>query len=234
MAFRSIGTVGTGASKSLSCSAPSGVVAGDILIMIAAVDGGSDSYLASWSASGWTAFTTQVHTSAPDGQNAMAWWKVATGSDTYTATLTWDASMSTTPDWIMAALAFSGRNATGTAWATPATNTSSNANPVSINAPTITAVAGDDLVWASIPDVTASGIGNGHAAPTNYTERLDAENAWSNLAVDTRDNVSAGATGTVSANFTVTSTGAGWIAFHIRIPAGAVFSASNSYRRHWV
>lgn len=125
----------------------------------------------------------------------------------------------------MACLAFSGRSGDADPFSgyTSNTNTTANADPITVTATGITATNGDDLCWISCPDVTTTGAGNGHTAPTNFTERCDLEpvgaSQLTNLGVATRDAVSAGATGNVSGTFNVTATGAGWISFLVGIKA---------------
>lgn len=147
--------------------------------------------------------------------------KVAGGAEPATYDITIGGSPGA-QDWCLAWVAFSGRDTTTPETAkSSASSNASNASPVSVNGTAIVAVAGDDGLMISLPDVNASGIGNGHAAPSNYTERIDVELAFSNLAIFTRDNMSAGSTGTVTATFSLTSGASGWWAGNVAVAAAA-------------
>jgi hypothetical protein len=211
----------TPANFSITTSVPAGVQDNDILLLVFTID------LVSGTVTSWPAGFTQIYfTTVPappgDGQAMGVAWKRASGeSGTYTISM---GNGSGSQDWLCQCVAFSGRVTSGSP-VTASSNSIQNtpqSSPVSIDASTITAATGDDLCWISLPDVTATGIGNGHTAPTNFTERSDQEDTlggWSNLSVATRNNVSAGATGTVSGQFALTSGTAAWRAFLIALAA---------------
>lgn len=214
MAYRDSTTAG-GWTTTPSVAVPSGVQSGDIVILVACVDAtASDFETADWP----TGFTELADVDiTTEGQSAAIGWKRLTESDS--GSYTFGAIHASAQDWVCQAFAFSGRHATDPPVATSAINNSSNSSPVTVTATGVTAVTGDDILWVSAPDVSASGIGNGHTAPTDYTEKEDAEYNLSNISGAVRENVSAGATGDISGTLTLTSGAAGWAAFLVRIPA---------------
>ena len=219
-------TTASGASETPSVAVPnaggaSPLAADDIVILVAALDD-----VTSTAAAGdWPTGFTELGEAQPsgDGHAVVVGWKRLTAADTGSYTFgSLDGGGGTTPDWVCQAFAFRGRHTTDPpVMSTIAVNNANNTSPVSVTANGVTAVGGDDLIMISAPDVRGSGIGNGHATPTDFTEREDAENAWSNLAGFTRENVSAGATGNITATFSHTggATGSGWAAILIRIPS---------------
>ncbi len=214
MAFRSSSTGSGGVVVDPSVAVPAGVAANDIVILVATVDNGAVVFDTGDWPTGFTELSEVGMTL--DGHRAAIGWKRLTGADTGTYQF---GSLGAGGDWVCQAFAFSGRHATDPPTLTTNTSNASNASPVSVNASTITAVSGDDLLWVSAPDVNASGIATGHTAPTDYVERQDVENAWTNLAGASRDNVSAGATGTVTGTLTLASGASGWTAWLVRIPS---------------
>lgn len=219
-------TTGTGASATPAVAVPSGVQSGDIVILVASID----QVDAVFDTADWpTGFTELAEVNlTEDGQSAAVGWKRLTGADSGSYTF---GNVGQTADWVCQAIAFSGRHATDPPVITSATNNIQNTNPVTVTATGVTAIAGDDLVWISAPDVRPDGIGNGHTAPTNFTEAEDTENAWSNLSIAYRENVSAGATGNISGTFAISSGWSGWAAFLVRIPAAAAGGATALPRR---
>ena len=191
---------------------PTGVQADDIVLLIVAVDDKTEDLTSLWP-SGFTQLYNSNIT-APDGQTAAIGWKRLTGADSGSYTFTGDMLW----EWVCQAIALRGRHLTDPPVATENLNEDSNSSPVSIVATGVTALAGDDLVWVSAPDVSGSGYGNLHDNITNYTEVQDVENGWANLCIKYRLNVSAGATGDISGNFNLSSGSAGYIAYLVRVP----------------
>lgn len=220
MAYRD-STTNSGSSATPSVAVPAGVAADDIVILVATIDASA----ANFQAGDWPTGFTELQEAdiTTDGHSAAIGWKRLTGADAGSYTF---GNLGASADWIAQACAFSGRHTTDppVASAVNIQNTG-QASPNTVTATGVTAVEGDDLLWASAPDVTASGDGVGHDPPTNFTEREDAENLWSNLSIATRDNVSAGATGDISGTFTHNNT-AGWAAFLVRIPAAGAAPAT--------
>jgi len=228
MAFRSIST-NEGASAasdpmSLTVSVPSGVQDGDIILVVATLD-----RVVATAVNAVPSGFTQLYfeTVTRDGQFVWVGWKRAS-SESGTYTLQLDNAISQENEYLMQAAAFSGRIASGSpiGASSSAVENTGQSSPVSINATGVTAAAGDDLVWISAPDVVSGGIGNGHSPPSGYTERSDAEGytartLWCNLSIATLDNASAGATGTVTGTFSLTSGDSAWCAFLIALTAAA-------------
>jgi hypothetical protein len=215
MAYRD-STNGQGLSTSRTVAVPAGVQTDDIVIIVCTSDGGTSTN--GVIPSGFTAFFTDSKCLA-DGQAATCCWKRLTGADSGSYSFTGSPDNS---DWICQAYAFSGRD-TGNPPVQSTLNTvnSASGSPLTINANGVTALTGDDLLWLSMPDTTASGVGTGHTPPSGYTEVEDALQNWQNVSGAYKENVSAGATGTVSGTFTMSSGTAGYQAVLIRIPAGA-------------
>lgn len=217
-------TTASGANQTPSVAVPNGggaspLQADDIVILVAA----TDDVNAVFDAGDWpTGFTElgEVNLTG-DGHSVAVGWKRLTAADTGNYTFG-NLGGGATPDWVCQAYAFRGRHTTDPPVISAiATNNNANTTPVSVTANEVTAVAGDDLLMISAPDVRSSGVANGHTQPTNYTEKEDAENAWSNLAGFTRENVSVGATGNITATLALTSSSAGWAAILVRIPAAS-------------
>jgi hypothetical protein len=214
MAYRDSTTAG-GVSASPSVAVPTGVASDDIVLLVASLDGGGAGSV-TWP-TGFTELANSV-LSGPDGQRGSFAWKRLTGADSGT----YDCTFTFSTNWLLQAFAFSGRHTTDPpVKGTLGSSTASNSSPVTITANGVTAVAGDDLLWVSVPDVTVNSAGTGHTPPTDFTEAEDAEQAWSNSSGAYRANVSAGATGDIAGTFTMTSGGAGWLTWLIRIPAAA-------------
>jgi hypothetical protein len=218
-------TSATGNTTTPNVAVPTGVAAGDIVILAATID----STTAAFDTGDWPTGFTELAEARPtaDTQQIAVGWKRLTGADA--GSYTFGAVDSGARPWVCQAFAFTGRHATDPpVISTSAVNNTANASPVTITANGVTAVAGDDLLMISGPDVTSDNGGNGHTAPASYTEREDAELSWSNLAGFSRDNVSAGATGTVSATFVTSAGNSGWAAWLVRIPAAAGGGAATS------
>lgn len=227
MAFRSASS-STGNSATPSTVVPAGVTANDIVILAASID----STPALFDPADWPAGFTEMSEVGLtlDGQRAAVGWKRPTGADT--GSYTFGNLGIASAVWVCEAFSFSGRHTTNPpVISADATNNTANPNPVTVTANGVTALAGDDLLWLSAPDVNATGIGNGHTPPAGYTERQDTELTFSNLSGATLDNAPGGATGPVSGTFAVTSGGAGWAAWLIRIPAAGGAATPKTGRR---
>lgn len=227
MAYKtsSSGTGTADGSGNMSLTLPASIAANDILIIGFGIDNGSPGAV-TWP-SGFTLLSTVGSIGSPDGESGAYAWKRAAGTEGGTG-VTIRAAAASSAVYCTGCVTFDGRD-TGTnpAAASVATNTSSNASGSSITSNGVTASSGDDLTWWSMPDIvgpthqTHTWV---HAAPTNYTLRLNVSNGFARLGVATRDNVSAGATGSISGTFTDTTDGGGvfgWIAHLARIPAAA-------------
>lgn len=214
MAYRD-STTASGTSATPSVAVPAGVQTNDIIILVCTQDGTTAVFQPADYPTGFTELF-QV-TLTLDGQVVAVAWKRTTGADSGSYTFG-DIGVGTGL-WICQAVAFSGRDTGNPPVGTQATSNAANTSPVSINATGVTALLGDDLCWISAPDVTVDLSGTGHTAPASFIEREDDELSFDNLSIATRDNVAAGATGTVTGTFTMTSGTSGWAAYLIRIPA---------------
>jgi hypothetical protein len=226
MAYRSSSNVtGTGVAT-VNVPVPSGAAANDIAILVVNIDGTGHGTI-TWPSGFTLLFKTEV--ASPDGHTQGIAWKRLTGADSGNYTVSWTGSN----DVIGQCNLFSGRHTSNPPVASQASNTSSNSSPISVGAATVTAVTGDDLLWAGGLDMNSNITTTSCAAPSTYTERQDSNHLWCALSTATKDNVSAGATGTVTGTFTTTTT-AGWLAHLVRIPAaasgpGSVVADAGSY-----
>lgn len=204
-------TIGSGTGTSISAAVPSGAVANAIVILLASTDLNTD--VITWPAGFLELFQRSW---TLDGQTFGAAWKRCGGTDTGNYT----CGFSGTPfDRVVIAATFSGRSVSAPpTYSDPTLNTTGNTSPVTITAPTITALEGDDLLWVSAPDVNTSGAGTGHTAPSGYTEAEDGELAFTNFSIAYKENVAAGATGGVAGTFTMSGGTSGWAATLIRMP----------------
>jgi hypothetical protein len=213
MAYRD-STSAAGFSNTAATAVPTGVQAGDIVVIALSYDSADEDLTSRWPSGFTELFDSNLTT---DTQSVGLAWKRLTGSDSGSYTC---GTFSATDDWAMVAVAFSGRHGTNPPVATEVVHDSGDTSPVSVAASGVTAVAGDDLLWVSGPDITTVSSAAGHTAPTDFIEREDADNgAWAQLGAASRDNVSGGATGTITGTLTLTSGTAAWVAYLVRIPA---------------
>lgn len=222
MAYRD-STSAVGDTATPAVAVPAGVAANDIIILVATIDSGSP-FAPGVFPSGFTEIAEANVTA--DGHTSAVGWKRTTGADSGSYTF---SALPSAANWVCQAFAFSGRHTTNPpVVSTPNIQNTPQSSPITVSANGVTAVLGDDLIWISAPDVTSVNAGNGHTAPASYTEREDAENGWSNLSGATRDNVAAGATGTVSGTFALSQDTAGWAAYLVRIPVagGTTFNST--------
>lgn len=210
-------TTSSGGSATPSVSVPAGVASGDIVVLALSVDNSSSAFSAAWPA-GFTNLDDRSLTF--DGERVGVAWKRLTGADSGSYTMGNIGAGG--GNYGMAAIPLTGRHATNPpVLGTVTVNNTANANPVTVTAPGVTAVAGDDILWCSLPDVNAANIGNGHTAPTGYTEivdLIDAGSGWANIGAAKLENVSAGATGNIAGTLALSSGASGWASFLVRIP----------------
>ncbi|MEQ1574214.1 MAG: hypothetical protein ABL993_08210, partial [Vicinamibacterales bacterium] len=145
-------------------------------------------------ATGWVEIGAEVNTGTPDNQTfSLHEKKVATGSDSYDFT-----SVSATRA-IIQVVCLSGRHATNEVVQASTLDITSNTTPISMSITGVTALEGDDIILFTQLNQTAAGDTWGTDSPTNYTERHDVANSdWITAATNTRDAVSAGATGALT------------------------------------
>ena len=221
-------TTASGSSSSPSVAVPTGVQADDIVILALQTDSTSSVINPGDIPTGFTELVEVDVTN--DGQTNWVAWKRLTGADSGTYQI---ANTNNADNWIMQAIALRGRHTTDPPVLASATSNAGNTSPVSVNAPTVTALDGDDLVVISAPDVNTNDAGNGHTEPANYPEQEDAEAGFNNQAIFLRQNVSAGATGTITATFSMTSGTAGWFAAQIRVPSAGGGGGGGSARKRY-
>ena len=214
-------TVGTGSSATPACAVPASVAANDIVVLIAAIDSSDAVFDTTDFPTSFTRFGDYNITA--DGQSVGVGWKRLTGSDTGTYTF---GDVGGSGDWVCFAFAFSGRHTTDPPVLTSAIQNTAQASPASVNATGVTAVEGDDMLMLSAPDTQGSGASPGHTTPTNYLEKEDTDNAWTMAGGFTRDNVTAGATGTITATADSGTEPMGWAAYLVRIPLASVGGAT--------
>ena len=224
MAYRD-STFGSGTSATPSVAVPAGVAIGDIVILVVSADGNNSIVEPGDWPAGFTELAEVVLTN--DGQVVAVGWKRLSGVDS--GTYDFASIVAGTPDWLCQAFAFSGRHATDPpVISTTASNNDPNTTPVTVTANGVTAVDGDDLLWVSGPDVDTVDAGNLHTPPAGYIEAEDAEHGWVNLSGAYKENVAAGATGTVAGTFALAAGDSGWAAWVVRIPT------SGAAPRRWI
>lgn len=194
MAYRSSASATVIGGSTNILATPAGVAVHDYLGALYCDDGAGGGYTV---ATGWTERVNN-DLAAPDGQTIRYVDKLdATGSDSFTFNTGTGGGHGS-----LITAAWSGRDNTTPRSTTPVStnNTSSNTSPISISATGITATANDDIaVWSNL-DQQTGGDTWGYSAATNYTERQDIGGGdWAaSSQLQTRDNVSAGATGALT------------------------------------
>lgn len=214
MAFRAAAAAGTGSDNTPTVSKPAGAATNDIALIFVTAD---VSGITCTTPTGFTAFTSNGQAS-PDGQGHFGFWKRLDGSEGSS----FSGGLSQTSDWIAVCAVWSGRDTGNPPVATLTTpNTSSNASPVSVALTGLTASSNDDVAWFGALDSTASGTAWTFAPPSSYTEATDTANGWAAASLAYRDNVSSGATGTLTGTATGASGSAGFAGYVVRIPAAS-------------
>jgi len=204
-------TIASGAGTAAATAVPTNQV--DDIVLLAIVQDA-----ASQTPAFPAGFSTPVRqTTTADGQTASYAWKRISGSpDAGSYTITIGSN-----EWTIAAVALSGRHTTDPPVEVFANSNTGEATPVDVIAASVTAVAGDDLVWFGMPDFLTGSAVTGFTAPTSYPQ-LEVSfdtNPWTAMGVAARENVSAGATGTVTGLFALAGGNSGWSALHVRVPA---------------
>lgn len=201
---------------------PAGVVDGDVLIVFFAIESAGSSVT---TLSGWTAHPSNPLTVSADGQRGFCFHKIAS-SEPASWTWTWSNAGSSGANYHC--LAFSGRNTSApiTATNSGSSNTAS-ASPRTISANGVTAAASDDLVWLGFLDNTAAATVS-YSPPSGFTEATDAsDGSFTSSATAYKENISSGATGTISGTGTYSTGNAGYGAFLLAIAAAGGGGTSN-------
>lgn len=217
MAWRSTST-GSGNGNTPGTPVPTGVAINDIVLIHVSGDNVGWTIDQADFPAGFTKLGS--HHLTLDGQETAIGWKRLSAVDSGSYTFSSGVGGSVA-DWTCAAMAFSGRDTVNPPTFTSALSNAANTSPITITAPTLTALAGDDLAWFSAPDTLGTNLGTGHTPPSGYFERYDFVdvNNWSWLSGATNENVAAGATGAVSGTFLLSSGTSGWGAFLVQIPS---------------
>jgi hypothetical protein len=217
MAYRD-STTATGSNATPAVAVPAGVQIDDIVIVAFTIDASAAAIDGADLPTGFVELAEQDCTA--DGSTNWIGYKRLTAADTGDYQF---GNIGSSGEWVCQAFAFSGRHATNppVLSTTAVSNTLTNDPTVTANG--VTAVAGDDLLWVSLPDSNANTAGASQATPSSYNAAEAQQNGWSYAAGAYRNNVSAGATGTVGAVFTTPgAVTAGYVAWLVRIPAAAV------------
>jgi hypothetical protein len=224
MAFRSSNQQ-SGNAASLTVTAPSGIVAGDILLAFWSQGGAANATIT------WPSGFTQLDTanSAVHDVTTKVAWKLATGSEP--ASYQIDTTVGDLCVAIVAA--WSGRANTAPTSADTVQNTTAP-QPITVTLTGVTAANGDDIAWFGAR-CSGAGTNGTWTAPSSYTERQDVQaTTYISASLATRDAVSAGATGDISGTL-VGGDDAGYAGFVIAIAAAAAGSSiaaiSSNYLR---
>lgn len=239
MAFRSssqgVGTL----SASVSTNVPTGIANNDIAILALSFDyneAGSGAATFTFP----TGFTEIVHVSngAPDGNTVAVAWKRCDGTESGSFTVTASAGPQSANAKSVICGLWSGRDTgnppvAGT-WTDDTNGGTGYTSPMTSTAVSVTAVAGDDIAYVSSPDTNNAPVGTSFTAPSGYTAREDQLNAedWVNNELATKDNVSAGATGSIAGDFAFSTGVASRNVGLIRIPAAGA-APYQPYQPHY-
>lgn len=221
MAYRD-STAATTTGTSINATKPALLQTGDILLCYLITDIGLNAPAPTITApAGWALISGSnqgSNSSAPDGFTSWVYWKLASNSEPST----WNFAQNGGSTQIIAIVTcHSGRNPNPTFITHGSVNTTGNATPVTVSDSGITANTNDDIVVFATGDITVGTDTWGFSPPTNYTERQDTQVSFDVATAATRDEVSSGATGTLSPTLTRSAgTGtSGWGIFVIAIPA---------------
>ena len=219
MTFRSASTPIHGdLNTGITANQPSGYQAGDILLAFFTSDvSGGIAVHGNVTFTGWT-FIEEAF-GGTDGENVYVFGRIATGSDNFAASTT-DTSAQTT----IVVGAWSGRTQAIPTNFQKSQVDANASSPVSVSLTGVTAATGDDIaVWVGL-DQTAAADTWGFSAISGYTEQVDyASGDWDSDSLQTRDNVSSGATGSLATTATIL-TGAGqtaWLGIVIALSSGS-------------
>ena len=135
---------------------------------------------------------------------------------------TWTWTNANARDWVIIVGAWSGRDTAATVTPVPTSVETAQTTPISVTLTGVTAASGDDVVFFADLDKTVNTDVWSSTPPASYSEQQDVDNGWSYGYLATRDNVTAGATGALTATATRTS-GTGNAGF-----SGWVFSLPSS------
>ena len=203
-------------SSSVVATAPTGVVAGDVLVAVVSTDDSSETV----TATGWTVVSTDSITNGDEQASALLY-KVATGSDSFTF------NESTNGAYTGICIgAWSGVDNTTPLDVTPSVNNPNSptppSSPITETATGITTVKnGDQLVWLVAQDSTSANgdvSGNGPTPPSGMTSRAHTPNGgfW-NAAMADGSQTTAGATGNQSGLYTNSGDSGNFVAYLVAL-----------------
>jgi hypothetical protein len=210
-------SINSGNNRTPACPVPAGIQADDIIILAATYNAAA----AAFDPADWPTGFTELDESdnTLNGQTSAVGWRRATGAES--GSYTFGNVNTSGSDWVAMAAVFRGRHTTDPPTQTKTINNSSNASPVTITSPTITAVAGDDLLHIIAADPTADNIVSSWSAPSGFTAMQTTMFRSSAMAGAYKVNVTAGDTGADSSNLILLSGASAWVAWKVRIPAAA-------------
>lgn len=237
MAFRSH-SYNQAPSTSLSITPPSGIVDGDVLVAFGVVDSPSEAISLP---DGFTALVVTSGTNSPlsmthDGGRIAAGIKLASGeSGNYTMT-------SDGAGVAGGILCFSGRtSATPTASTGATTGGTSASSPWNIDATGLTAAAGDDLVFIAhsdhnntSPNTVSFTPPSGFTSPGAFGAPGSGGAAFYDAQIAYKENVSAGATGTITGVGTLAGATAARGVFLIALPGTPTGGGGTNRRRRFL
>ena len=217
-------SINSGNSRTPACPVPAGIQAGDIIILAATYNAAA----AAFDPADWPTGFTELDESdnTLNGQTSAVGWRRATGAESGSYTFG-NVNTGSGSDWVAMAAVFRGRHTTDPPTQTKTINNSSNASPVTITSPTITAVAGDDLLHIIAADPTAADIVSSWSAPSGFTAMQTTMFGSSAMAGAYKVNVTAGDTGADSSDLILLSGASAWVAWKVRIPAAAATAFHN-------
>jgi hypothetical protein len=218
MAFRAAAS-NSGSANNLTVTKPTGTVSGDILLAFWTNAGSSGSTI-TWP-SGF-AEEANANLASPDTTTIRCASKVAGGSEP----ADYNIASSTNDACCAAIVAISGRD-TGAAITPSVTqNTGTFSTPITVTLNGVTAANGDDLIWMAAPSLTGTNPGT-YTAPASFTECVDvAHTQYASMGIAYRDNVSAGATGTIAGTLTGSSdAGYGGFVINLAVAGGGASTA---------
>jgi len=205
MAFRASSNASNGGSTAITGVSPTGIAAGDRLYAAIYCDSEIVSItpppFGEWRR---IAYFSVPNTGARNGQKAELWEvKNANTFESYAFTA------SVAVSWMIQCACFSGRSNTDAVALFYDTTTSAASSPVTITSSGVTATSGADLALFAVLDQTVSGDTWGFAPSGSWVERQDnVGGGFVSATIDTIDNTTAGATGSVTNTATIiTGTG---------------------------
>jgi len=208
MAYRS-SSLGTPANNTThTVAVPAGLADGDKVLIYFIEDLSTTS--PSGVPTGFTVHATGSSTASTwRSMSVRMWWKDITSAAGEGSGGNYTMTFGVAAIGYMIAVAFSGRD-TGAPTVAATDDGAAGASPLSVPLSGVTAATGDDIAWlgvlAPMDDGDMFSMTSTFAPPTDYTERQELGGLWRISELATRDNVSSGATGTLTGTATFTQT----------------------------